>query len=174
MEARRIRMSRFALAVILCAYVPASVFAGEPRLFIDWPPDWELRQSAQREQQALYVQGRHRNGARVLQELTMTLIDITGARKPVTNGSIKDLAQRFRGRFPKSAGIGELQSFSNECGYYFIVTDSGQEKSPKYAHLIEGVMLDSGYLMEFVLETNDARAPDTVKMLNALADFEIR
>lgn len=152
----------------------APCFASEAHLFVEWPADWEFRQTAQDGQQALYVRGRQRAGDRVLQELAMTGIDTDAAHEPVTNASIKDLIQRLRRRFPITADVSEIQPFANARGYYFVVTDRRSENSRPYEHLIEGVMLDSGYLMEFVLQSNDALAPDTLKMLNALEEFTIR
>ena len=152
----------------------APCFASEPHLFVDWPADWEFRQTAQDEQQALHVQGRQRARDRVLQELAMTVIDTDAAREPVTNASIKDLIQRLRRRLPITAGVSEVQPFAKARGYYFVVTDRRIEKSPPYKHRIEGVMLDSGYLMEFALQSNDAHAPDTLTMLSALEKFTIR
>ncbi|MFL6619559.1 MAG: hypothetical protein ACJ8MH_13215, partial [Povalibacter sp.] len=60
-------------------------------------------------------------------------------------------------------------------GYYFVATDrhSSNALIGNLRQLVEGVMLQSGYLINFTLRTNDADSPETKEMISALAEMRI-
>lgn len=148
--------------------------ADEPHMHIGWPSDWEFQHVTREGLPYIELTGRQRDNGRVLQKLSIRIIDARTASEAIADSDIRDLARKLLDRFGSGIDTSDLRPFANARGYYFIVTDRRSEKSPQYRHLIEGVMLDSGYLVEFVLQSNDAHAPDTLAMLSALGKFAIR
>ena len=60
-----------------------------------------------------------------------------------------------------------LQKFTVAQGYYYTATDKNP-KPGEFTQLVEGVLVNQGYLINFTLLTNDAASPTAKAMIAAL------
>jgi hypothetical protein len=148
----------------------------EERLHIAWPAHWELRDPV-RHGAVLRLQAREQDQGATLQLLDLTAVNTTSASKPVDPSSIRELAAQLRDAALKSAVESKIEivPFKSAQGYYFVATDRSNRPASDddYRQMVEGVMLQSGYLINFTLLTNDAASAETRKMIAALAELRI-
>lgn len=106
------------------------------------------------------------------------MIDTRMATKPVDAQSIRGLAGKLRDATLRTAADSAISliSLGASQGYYFVATDRDHRNASGddgYRQRVEGVMLRSGYLINFTLLTNDADSGDTKEMISALAQLRI-
>lgn len=167
-SAMRVRAGAFA-AFLLLMY---SIANSEPlRLHVDWPSGWELRQCST-DDGVVHFRGREVQHGFVLQELDAVIVDLRHAHQGPTSAQLEDLAARQRARF-STDHVSSLEPFSNDRGHYFSARVDSRLKST-YTHVLEGVLYDAGYLINFALRTNAPAASRAHALLRALEDFEIR
>jgi len=95
--------------------------------------------------------------------------------KPAPNAeALRQLASGLRDATLKTAQEKEipLQTFSTVQGYYYRATDKNP-KPGEFTQMIEGVVIDHGYLINFTLLTNDAKGKDAQAMITALDKLSI-
>ncbi len=164
----------FALFFFACSALASE--PASPLLRIDWPEHWEIREP-QRQGPAVHVQARERIDGATMQILDVTIIDTHAAQKPITRDSIKELASELRDAALSTAieKTIPLRDFANGRGYYFVASDARfvAARANSFRQIIEGVMLDEGYLLNFTLLTNDAEDAATRAMLDALASVSV-
>jgi hypothetical protein len=140
-------------------------------LQITWPAHWEFR-TPQRQGPAIHLQAREQKDGLTIQMLDLTLIDTRPAQKPITTESIKDLASKLRDAALSTAveKSAPLQEFSDHRGYYFVLSEAHfvAAKKNSFRQIIEGVIFDQNYLMNFTLLTNDAASADAKQIVGAL------
>jgi hypothetical protein len=170
----------FRLSVsFISLFLACSAIAAEsasPRLRIRWPEHWEYREP-QRQGPAVHFQARERIDGAITQTLDVTIIDTRAAQKPITRESIKDLATKLRDATLPTAieKTIPLREFTNGCGYYFVASDAHfvAARANSFKPMIEGVLLDEGYLLNFTLLTNGAARKDALAILTAIGNSEI-
>jgi hypothetical protein len=166
------------VVILLGAGVSArSANAVAPSLHIAWPQHWELR-TPERQAAALRLQAREQNLGVTRQILEVIAIDIRHATKAVDLTSVRDLVTQLRNATTLKSSVEkkiEVLPFQTPYGYYFTATDGSQQGASQsgYRQLVEGVLLKSGYLINFTLRTNNADNPETKKMISALAEMRI-
>jgi hypothetical protein len=143
-------------------------------LHIAWPEHWELREPV-RQGAVLRLQAREQNQGATLQLLDLTAVNTASASTVVDQDSIHELAAKLRDAALKSAVESkiELVPFTPVQGYYFVATDHRPASPDNDRQMVEGVMLHSGYLINFTSLTNDATSAETRKMIAALAELRI-
>jgi hypothetical protein len=157
------------LAASALSAVPSKV------LQIPWPAQWEIRQPT-RQDFALQLHAREYSGGSTLQLLDLTAVNIRSASKDVDLLSLRELALQLRDYAARSAAEEkiELTPFDVALGYYFIATDRNYRGADgEYRQMVEGVMLKSGYLINFTLLTNDANSAESRNMMSALSELQI-
>jgi hypothetical protein len=168
---------KFFIALLLAiATMFVAISASAQDLTIPWPAHWEYRES-QRQGPAVHLQAREQINGETLQGLEITAIDVRAAQKPITRESVQDLASRLRDAASATAIEKKipLRQFPNDRGYYFIASDRRfvAAKINSFKQMIEGVMLDDRYLINFTLLTNDAENEDARLIVNAIGASKI-
>jgi len=164
---------RFFLVVQLSVIaVATSAATTASSLYIPWPAGWKVG-ATQGQKGVTFLAARFAGEGE--QDLKVTAISVKEAKTPVTEASIHDLAEKLRDAAAKTA-VDEnisLKKFSASKGYYFSATD----KNPRpgdFTQLVEGVILNQGYLINFTLLTNDAAGKDATQMVDALDKLSIK
>lgn len=143
-------------------------------LHIPWPQNWQIA-PPRTDKSVMYQQARLQQADKTVQSLQITTINIQNGPKPATPESIKQLVTSLRDEIGKTAVEKSipLQEFKTVKGYYF----AGTDKNPKpgeFTQMVEGVILNQGYLINFTLLTNDAKSEDAKAMIDALDQLSIR
>ena len=150
--------------------------AVEHRLHIDFPPRWEYREPVQRDS-VLYVHARLQREGATVQLLNVSVIDTRAATRSVDTQSILGLAEKLRDLALRTAVESDISvvPLASSQGYYFVATDRNHQSASRddYRQLVEGIMLRSGYLINFTLLTNDAGSTDAAEMISALTRLRI-
>ncbi len=167
-----------AIALIpLCICGLALASQPPPRLHIDFPPQWEYREPVRRDS-VLYLHARQQLEGTAAQRLNVSVIDTRAATKPVDSRSILGLVEKLRDVALQTSVESSIDVVPMDAsqGYYFVATDRDYQPASgddDYRQLVEGVLLRSGYLINFTLLTNDADSVDTIEMISALAELRI-
>jgi hypothetical protein len=145
-------------------------------LEIAWPKRWELRRP-DRQDAALRIRAREQDGGATLQALDLIAVDTRSATKRLDANSVGQLAARLRDAILKTAVEAsiDLRPIQSDSGFYFVATDSHyrEDNARSFRQLVVGVLLRSGYLINFTLLTHDAHSPETKEMISALAEMRI-
>jgi hypothetical protein len=157
--------------------LPAKADQAETRtLQIAWPPGWELRSPVRRDA-ALRLEARMTSHGSTEQLLEIIAVDIRSAATPPDMDSIYGLAGGLRDAALKSASEAktDILRLASGHGYYFVSTDRDHEhlRGNDFRQTIEGVMLVSGYLIDFNLRTDDVGSVNTEKMMAALSALAV-
>jgi hypothetical protein len=168
----------FALVLMMFAMVTAASAASTPlpRLQFKWPPGWEYQPEV-REGSTVQLQARRRVSGQPAQRLHLIVIDTRLAQAPITSTSIKELAERLRDAAAARAHEGELslRPFSGDRGHYFVLARAkqGAHESNELEDSVEGVLFESGYLINFSLQAIAANDPAVAEMIEALDGLRV-
>jgi hypothetical protein len=148
--------------------------SGSPTLMISWPASWE-HNATETSQAVLTVTGETHTDVDGPLLLKLTAINISAAPNPITAASVKQLAGQLRDHAAKTAVEAELPLVALEKagGYYFTATDKDYRPG-EFKQMIEGVILNSDYLINFTVFTNSATSTESQSILMALDALEIR
>jgi hypothetical protein len=159
-------------ACLLLAFAQAH---SEASLRIAWPDGWEIRPPTT-QGSTLQLQARHRAGDQTSLLLHVIAVNVEAAARPIDAAAVKGLASQLRDaalRKSTEASI-ELVAFGKSQGYYFAATHrGGRHSDDEFRQAVEGVLLRSGYLINFTLHTDDVASADTKALLSALAELRI-
>lgn len=159
------------IAVLLGCLLSTLSVAEEWRLHIAWPESWEMRAPETRGS-ALRLQARQRKQEKTTQLLDLTAVNVSAGSGSVDTASVRILVERLRdATLPTAVERNiELIPLESSRGFYFVATDQRYRSGARnaYRQLVEGVMLQSGYLISFTLLTNDARGLDATEILRVL------
>jgi len=146
----------------------ASDPATGPGLYIPWPTGWQVG-PYRIDKSVMYQSSKMQRNNETVQTLQVTAINVQHGPKPIGSDDLKQLADQLRdqtltGAVEKSISV---NPFKIAEGYYFAATDK-HPKGGEFTQLIEGVILNHGYLINFTLLTNDAAGKDATQMIDAL------
>ncbi len=162
-----------ALVLMMFAIVTAASAAStpQPRLQIKWPPGWEYQPEV-RDGSTVQLYARRQVSGQPAQRLHLIVIDTRRAQAPITSTSIKELAERLRDAGAARAHEGELllRPFSGDRGQYFVLARSkrGAHELKDLQDSVDGVLLESGYLINFSLQATEASDSAVADMIEAL------
>jgi len=163
------------IVVLLGCFLSTWVMA-EARLHVAWPEYWETRAPVA-QGPALLLQARLQKEGTTLQLLDITAVNTRAASRPVDVTSIRILAERLRDATLPTAveDTIELMPLNSASGFYFVATDRSFRRGAVdgYRQLVEGVMLRSGYLINFTLLTSDSTAREAKEIMRVLDELTI-
>lgn len=167
----RARKSFWFLVLLMVA---PCIHADPLKLYVSYPAGWQLREPLLRDNMLTY-EARQRVGEKVVQHLQITAISPPAGKPAPSLESLKQLAGGLRDVSLKTAKEKEvpLQKFSTAQGYFYSATDKNS-KPGELTQMVEGVMLNQGYLINFTLLTNDVKSDDAKAMIAALDQLSIR
>lgn len=190
-KARR-RASALLFATLILSTAQASAApadsATEHRLHIAWPAGWTVADPVYRDR-VVYLHAERASAVGAARSLQVTALSTVGGNKVIGMSDLHGLAEQLRDAalrtaVEKQAALQTLgsqtlgpktmdpQTLNSVSCYYFVVTDAAP--GPGAARqLIEAVCLQSGYLINATLLTDDAGSVDTVAMLRALGDLRV-
>jgi len=166
-------MFRVCLISSLLMFI-GSAHANPLKLYVPYPTGWELREPLLRDNMLAYEARQQVNG-KTVQHLQITAISPPQGKPAPNPETLKQLASGLRDVTLKTAKEKEipLQKFTVAQGYYYTATDKNP-KPGEFTQLIEGVLVNQGYLINFTLLTNDAASPNAKAMIAALDQLSIR
>jgi hypothetical protein len=125
----------------------------------------------------LYVHARLQREGATVQRLNVSVIDTRAATRSIDTQSILGLVEKLRDSALRTAAKSDINivPLATSQGYYFVAADRNHQSASGdvYRQRVEGVMLRSGYLINFTLLTNDSGSTDTAEMISALAGLRI-
>lgn len=163
--------SRLLLFISLaCSWV---VFAEPLALHIPWPQNWQVA-PPHTDKSVMYQSARQQLLGKTVQSLQITAINLQHGPKPATPESVKQLATSLGDEIGKTSveKTIPLHEFKAAKGYYFSATDS-KPKPREFTQMVEGVILNQGYLINFTLLTNDSNGADAQEIVAALDKLSI-
>lgn len=167
----KIAVTRIVSAAAIAVCLSALGASAENHLNIQWPEHWEYA-PAQTRGSAMHLRARQQESGKIQQTLSVTVVDISASKRPIDAESIEGLTQKLRDAALTTAKEKEIaiQSLSSGSGFYFVATDKRiiDRSRDEFLQMIEGVMLNSGYLVTFTLLTDDAHSAPAKAMLAAL------
>jgi hypothetical protein len=154
------------LVVLACGLPgPPSAAAASPRLYIDWPADWEYQEPIVRDS-ITYLRARQSREGSIVQQLRMEVTPAARTGRSVDSQSLRELTVRLRDEASAGqASVPDVSAFST-MGYYF-VTERETGVDARY----EGVLMRNGHFLHFTLSTKEA---DPSEMLAALGSVRIQ
>lgn len=169
------RKYRLSLQLLLILQVFSMAATAAPlKLYVPYPAGWQLREPLLRDNMLAY-EARQRVGDKVVQHLQIAAISPPVGKPAPSSESLKQLAGNLRDFSLKTAKEKEipLQKFATAQGYFYSTTDKNP-KPGEFTQMVEGVMLNQGYLINFTLLTNDAAGADAQAMVSVLDKLSIR
>ena len=166
--------SLFLFVMMLCAFTQLAQAEGTgKRLHIPWPEGWQLTEP-QIQQSAMHQNARLQKAGKTVIDLKLTAINLSHGPKPPDLATVKQLATNLRDAVAPTATEKNLplQAFDKAQGYYFVATDK-QPKPGEFTQMMEGVILQDSYLINFTLLTNDIEGADAQAMASALNQLNI-
>lgn len=146
----------------------AIAYPTEIRLRIQWPEHWEYRPAVERNS-VRYLEARQRRKGATMQRLSIAVIDTRASSTPIALPAIRALVEKLRDGASKGAAESiDVVPLKISQGYYFVGSAGHTMERGGYHQLVEGVLLRSGYLINFSLLTDDAQSDAARQVLSAL------
>jgi len=167
------------IALTLALFISSMAFATSepasgPGLYIPWPAGWEVG-PYRIEKSVMYQSSRLQRKDETVQTLQVTAINVQHGPRPIAPADLQQLADQLRNQVQTGAVEKSItvNPFKTTQGYYFAATDK-HPKSGEFTQMVEGVILNQGYLINFTLLTNDAAGKDATQIIDALDKLSIK